>query len=128
MQDLIFGFDVLRKTLKVFRSKTDAIASVQGLEVAEGDWRFFSSDGSPMEAHFSTPAQIFPEKNTYTNGVYTLEPAATGASLSSLLSIVSCEDDAQSGLQTLRDVEQFLIDQALGDSGTPAFGVERAKR
>jgi hypothetical protein len=115
MQGLIFGLDVLCKTLKVFASKAEAVASVKGLEIAEGDWRFFSADGSPMKSHFSTPAQIFPESNTYTNGVYTLEPADTGPNLYTLLSVVSCEDHAQSGLHTLRDVEQFLIDHALGE-------------
>jgi hypothetical protein len=115
LQNLVFGLDLLGKTIVVFSSKASAVANVEGLAIAEGDWRFFSADGSPLEAHFSMPAQIHPERNTYTNGVYTLEPAATGANLFALLSIVACEDQARSGLCTLRDIEQFLLDRTLGE-------------
>jgi hypothetical protein len=113
MHNLVFGFNWVSKTVTVFASKAEAIATVEGLDIAEGDWRFFSADGSPMEAHFSTPARVCSDR--YTNGVYTLEPAASGSNLYTYLSIVACEDDAQSGLRTLRDVEQFLLDQMLGE-------------
>jgi hypothetical protein len=120
MQNLIFAFNGMSKTITVFASKKEAIANVQGLEIAEGNWRFFSADGSPMEANFSIPARIYAERNTYTNGVYTLEPTATGSSLYTLLSIVDCDDHARSGLYTLRDVEQFLLDQITsGDADNP---------
>jgi hypothetical protein len=115
LQSVIFGFDLLTKTLSVFASDADAISLVEGLTIAEGDYRFFSADGAPMKATFSTPARIDPSSNTYSNGIYMLEPAAEGSNLFTLLQIVSCEDHAQSGLKTLRDVEQFLIDQKLRD-------------
>lgn len=111
MQSLVFGFNVTLRSLTIFASKSDAIASVEGIEIAEGDWRFFSASGSPLEAHFSTPPQIHHDRNTYTKGTYSLEPADTGMNLYTLLSMVSCDDQAQSGLSTLRDVEQFLLDQ-----------------
>jgi hypothetical protein len=115
LRNLVFGLDRLGKTITVFSSRADAIASVEGLTIAEGDYSFFSADGSPLEARFSIPARLHPERNTYTNGVYTLEPAATGSNLFTLLSIVDCDDPAQSGLRTLRDVEQFLLDRVLGE-------------
>ena len=114
LRKLVFGLDLPGKTLTIFSSKAGVAATVQGLEVAEGNWRFFAANGSPLEARFSIPARIHPERNTYTNGVYTLE-AATGSNLYTLLSIVACEDHARSGLRTLRDIEQFLLDRTLGE-------------
>jgi hypothetical protein len=113
MQRLVFGFDVLSKSLTVYASKEHAITQVEGLSITEGDWRFFSADGSPLQARFSVPAKVNAENNTYSNGVYTLESSTDGENLFAILSIVECEDRAGSGLLTLRDIEQFLIDQAL---------------
>ena len=113
MRDLIFGLDVLGKTVLVFGSKEQAVAAIEGLAVAEGDWRFFSSDGSPLEARFSVPAEIYFDRGTYTNGTYSLEAGSAGPTLQSILAAVECQDEANSGLLTLRDVEQFLIDRAI---------------
>lgn len=113
LRNIVYGFDVLARELYVFASSEQAIASVEGLTIAEGDYRFFSADGSPMEAHFSVPARVHPERDTYSNGVYTLKPAATGENLLTFLSIIECKDEAASGLATLRDIYEFLTDQAM---------------
>lgn len=110
---LIFGLDIQRKTLSVFSSKEQILEMVEGLSIAEGDWRFFSSDGSALEARFSVPAKIDFQTNTYSNGEYTLEAAPAEPILLSFLQTVACEDKAHSGLLTLQDVEQFLVDQTL---------------
>lgn len=113
MRNLVFGFDILYRQLQIFASKEDAIVAVEGLTIAEGDYRFFSADGSPLEACFSIQPFVNAERNTYSNGKYTLEPILTGTHLSTILAVVECADEAKSGLSTLRDVEQFLIDQSL---------------
>lgn len=115
---VVFGYDINNRSLTVFSSDIEAIAAVEGLVIAEGDYKFFSADGSPLEAVFSIPAQIHFESNTYTNGVYTLRPCNTGDRLYTFLAIVDCNDEAKSGLSTLRDIEQFLIDR----------GIERSKK
>jgi hypothetical protein len=90
LRGVVFGFDVLAKKLEIFASKTEAIASVQGLTIAEGDYLFFSADGAPMEARFSIPPRPpDPVSNTYSNGIYTLESAASGLNLHTFLQIVA---------------------------------------
>lgn len=113
MRSLVFAYSIAGKFLQVYASESEAAAAVVGLEIVEGDWKFFSSNGSPLEADFSIQPRIHPERNTYTKGVYTLKPANAGTNLYTLLSIVECHDDTKSGLSTLRDIEQFLEDQIL---------------
>lgn len=113
MQNLVFGFNILSRRLQIFASKEEAISAVEGLTIAEGDYQFFSADGSPLNAQFLVQPQVHVDRGTYSNGKYTLEPASKGTHLSVILAIVECADHAQSGLSTLRDVDQFLIDQNL---------------
>ena len=115
LRNVVFGYDLLRRYLTVFASEVEAITAIEGLEVAEGDYKFFSCDGSPLEAQFSVPVKINFDSNTYSNGVYTLKPTTKGKNLMAFLRIVECDDPANSGLATLRDIEQFLIDKALGE-------------
>lgn len=113
LRKVIFGYDLLSRSLIVFASEAEAIAAVEGLTIAEGHYKFFSADGSPLEAVFSTPAQIHHGHNTYTNGVYTLKQCNKGAPLQAFLLIAECKDEAKSGLSTLRDIEQFLLDKQI---------------
>lgn len=113
LQRVIFVYDIQSRSLTVFASEAEAIAAIEGLAISEGDYKFFSADGSPLEAVFSIPARIHHDRNTYTNGVYTLKPCNQGEHFFSFLKIVECKDEAKSGLATLRDVEQFLIDLSL---------------
>jgi hypothetical protein len=78
MPDLrVLGFfDTGALRLRVFASEAEVIANVPGMDIAEGDWRFFKSDGSPLEAVFSEEARHFPDRNAYTNGVYALGPGS----------------------------------------------------
>ncbi|HMN74207.1 MAG TPA: hypothetical protein PKA55_20280 [Rhodoblastus sp.] len=113
IQNIVFGLHLPVRRLIVFACKAKAIQFVEELDIAEGDWSFFAADGSPLEAHFSTVPKINHDQNTYENGVYDLRPAMSGANLLDILVVADCQDDASSGLVTLRDVEQFVIDQAL---------------
>lgn len=71
----IYALDVTSRRLHVFSSEAEVKQNCEGLSIVEGDWLFYAADGSPLEVHFSVPARIFPEKNTYTNGEYSLRPA-----------------------------------------------------
>jgi hypothetical protein len=106
---IVFALNILFNTLYVFNSKLDVAEKIEGIEIAEGDWRFFAADGSPMAARFSTPARINPERNTYTNGVYSLE-AASGSKLQDILPTVSAVDSAD--LENVTEVEKFLAKQS----------------
>jgi hypothetical protein len=92
LKQLVFGIHVPMRELLVFDSKEQAMATVEGLSIAEGDWRFFSSDGSALEACFSVQARIHPDRNTYSNGIYTLEAAPGAPGLLSFLATVECKD------------------------------------
>lgn len=71
-----YALDIHDNSLHVFYSEEILKQNCEGLSIAEGDWRFFAKDGSPMEAVFTKPARIFAEKNTYTHGEYFLRPTA----------------------------------------------------
>ena len=58
----------------------EAIEQTPGINVVEQDTFFFASDGSPLEARFSKPAHFHSDGQSYTNGVYSLEPG-TGRTL-----------------------------------------------
>ena len=53
---MIFAFATDEKTLTIFPDEKAAVAFCEGLDVAEGDWLFFATDGSPMDPVFSLPA------------------------------------------------------------------------
>jgi hypothetical protein len=80
----IFAYNTSSRSFRVFESEAEVIASCPGIEIAEGDWLFFSESGACLEAHFSVPASINAERNTYAAGVYTLR-AGKGPALSQFL-------------------------------------------
>ncbi len=73
---MIYALDVTFGRLHLLASEVAVKENCEGLSIVEGDWLFFAADGSPLEAYFSEPARIFPEKNTYTNGKYSLRPTS----------------------------------------------------
>lgn len=68
----VLAFNTSFRTLTIFKSHSEAIKNCPGLEIAEGDWLFFDAKGKPLDPVFSVPAEIHLEKNTYSNGIYTL--------------------------------------------------------
>jgi hypothetical protein len=106
---IVFALNIPFNTLYVFNSKLDVAEKIEGIEIAEGIWRFFASDGSPMAARFSTPARINPERNTYTKGVYSLG-RGSGSKLQEVLPTVSAVDAAE--FENVTDVEKFLAKQS----------------
>lgn len=60
--------------LEVFSSASIAAAKKEGLNIVEGDLRFFASDGSPLKACFSKEPYVDANRKKYFPGVYSLQP------------------------------------------------------
>jgi hypothetical protein len=60
--------------LEIFFSPSIAASNKEGLEIVEGDLRFFAFDGSPLKACFSREPYVDTDSRTYFPGVYSLEP------------------------------------------------------
>ena len=73
--------------LGIFPSAETAIHRYFGLEIVEGDLKFFAADGSPLAANFSKEPS-FPDSGTRTffPGIYTLQPG-TGEDLQTALAM-----------------------------------------
>lgn len=79
---MIFAFATDEKTLMVFPSESEAIAYCEGVDVEEGNWFFFDSDGKPLDAVFTAPNKQ--GSFSMVSGFYILRPSAK-VSVKSLL-------------------------------------------
>jgi hypothetical protein len=70
---MIFVVETEERTLRVFTTEAEAIASCEALDVEAGIWLFWQDDGAPLEPVFTVPNKrgLFAVKN----GVYRLQPA-----------------------------------------------------
>lgn len=106
---VVIAYNTVFNALYRFPSANDVVSNIEGIEIAESDWLFFSEDGSPMEAIFSVPARINPEKHTYSNGVYSLKKTS-GQTLHDTMSNVPKEREKSGNLYTPDNLRAFLID------------------
>lgn len=60
--------------LEIFFSASIAAAKKEGLNIVEGDLRFFAFDGSPLKACFSKEPYVDTDRKKYYSGVYSLKP------------------------------------------------------
>ena len=69
---MVYALSTDDGALHVFPSAAGAVSYCEGYDVAGGLWRFFSADGTPLEAVFSEEAR----KHSFTvsHGVYALKP------------------------------------------------------
>ena len=70
---MVFSLETDENTLYVFPDEKSAIAYCEGVDVADGLWVFFGSDGCPLEPVFTEPAYC--QGFTASNGKYFLRPA-----------------------------------------------------
>lgn len=70
---MLFALSTDDRTLMVFGDTADAAAYCEGLDVAEGGWRFWDATGAPLEAAFAEPAVR--GRLLAANGRYALVPA-----------------------------------------------------
>jgi len=103
---MIFAMDTVYFGLYVLDSEAAAIALCPGLEVAEGDWQFFASDGSALEPDFSVPAYVDTKRLKYGNGIYSLR-AGAGTMLQEMLHKVAVVHGLTE-FQTAEDVKVLL--------------------
>lgn len=83
---MLFALATDDQSLLVFPSSDAAIAHCEGIDVADGGWRFWGSSGEPLEAVFSTPAST--GRLLVGGGVYTLVPSSQALPLQQSLSRV----------------------------------------
>lgn len=71
---MIFAVETEERSLMVFPSEAAAVAYCEGLDAEAAVWLFWASDGSALEAEFTTPNKrgLF----VVGNGTYHLVPAA----------------------------------------------------
>lgn len=70
---MLFALSTDDRTLLVFDDAAEAVTHCEGLDVAEGGWRFWDARGAPLDAAFAEPAargRLFTA-----NGRYALVPA-----------------------------------------------------
>jgi hypothetical protein len=101
---MIFALLIDNGGLQAFSSATDAASHCKGLAVRDGEWYFFSDDGSPLDAKFERPT---PKGQPLAgSGTYTLQRAMSGLWLQERLAQVKSVKGC--GLATLPEVVELL--------------------
>ena len=99
----VFALDGDDGALHAFASIADAVAHCKGVDVADGFWRFFDEDGSPLEARWeglAAPADGVPFS------AYNLERAMGGKWLQERLDQITSVSG--SGVATIADLVELL--------------------
>lgn len=52
---MIFAYSTDDQTLTAFRTESEAVAYAEGIDVEDGVWRFFGSDGVELVPQFQRP-------------------------------------------------------------------------
>ena len=90
--------------LRAFSSIAEAVAHCKGVDVADGYWRFFAEDGSPLEAQWERLAE--PGNDAHVFGAYTLVRAMSGKWLQERLAEVATVEGC--GLSTVEELTEVL--------------------
>ena len=87
---MIFALSTDDRTLTAFPTEADAIAYCEGVDVEDGVWLFFASDGKPLAPRFTTANRhgLF----SVVSGSYVLDPASSGVHLRDVLKGVAAVD------------------------------------
>jgi hypothetical protein len=103
---VVFALNTVSLTLYSFESETEAIARCPGIEVAEGDWLFFSDEGYPLKPTYSIPPYVSAERGKYYDGVYSLIRSA-GVGLSKIITDAHIVDEC-SRFNSVEEIREFL--------------------
>jgi hypothetical protein len=99
-----FALDRDNGALQAFASIVEAVAHCKGVDVADGFWRFFAEDGSPLDAQWERPVE--PESDDHAFGPYTLVRAMSGLwlqeRLAEVVTVTGC------GLGTVEELAETL--------------------
>jgi hypothetical protein len=101
---VIFALATDDRGLTAFPGKLEAIAYCEGVDVRDGGWLFFASDGSPLVPRFAKP-----QANGFfavPDDRYVLEGAAEGLYLRDVVGTVTYVEGC--GLQSIGDVLRHI--------------------
>lgn len=101
---MIFAFATDDRGLIAFTSEREAVAYCEGLDVEEGRWQFYASDGRRLVARF-THANVRGRVGA-ASGAYVLEPGDESAALRTLLDDVAYVEGC--GLSSVADVRRVI--------------------
>ena len=90
---MIFALATDENTLFVFATATDAIAYCEGIDVEDGDWRFWDMAGNALAAEFLTTNSR--SGFTVGSGSYRLAPVSGQSTLGESLSSIGQISDSQ---------------------------------
>lgn len=96
---MVFALDMDDGTLLAFASVIEAVAHCKAVDVEDGYWRFYSEDGSPLDARFEPGDAALPR-------AYTLERAMAGLWLQERLPKVATVGGC--GLATVGELVEVL--------------------
>lgn len=104
VRSMILAFTTDDRTLHVFPNEAEATAYAEGIDVEDGLWLFFSQDGGPLEAVFTTPNKR--GWLTVGSGAYRLQRASSkqGAHLTDLLPRVEAVAGELSSVEPVREL------------------------
>ena len=102
---MIFVFSQDDRGLEVFATETEAIQSCEGIDVEDGNYLFWDNTGSPLSPVFTKPNER--GKFVVVSGEYSLQPAAEGEQMNSVLSQVAYLE-ANNWFSKLDDVQKHL--------------------
>ena len=98
--------------LSIYNSESELQGVCEGIDVEEGVFQFFGSNGEPLEAQFYEPnkkGKIIGPVGWVVSGKYTLVPSAEGKRktlLQSLEVVVGLEENSH--FHSLDEVKRFL--------------------
>ena len=96
---MVFALDMDDGTLLAFASAAEAVAHCKAVDVEDSYWRFYSEDGSPLDARFAPGDAALPR-------AYTLERAISGLWLQERLPKVVTVSGC--GLATVEELVEML--------------------
>lgn len=101
---MIFALATDDRSLIAFPSEKEAVAYCEGIDVEEGNWQFFASDGRCLVARFTRPN--VKGRFAVVSGHYVLEPGDESAGLQTALDNVAYVEGC--GLESVADVRRLL--------------------
>lgn len=111
--------------LSIYYSESELHGACEGIDVEEGVFQFFGSDGEPLKAQFNEAnkkGNIFGPLGWVVSGKYTLVPTKEGKEttlLQALEAVIGLETNAH--FQSLDEVKRFLTTApSKGPSGRDA--------
>ena len=102
---MVFALATDENTLKVFKDQAEAISYCEGVDVEDGVWLFFDTDGQALEPVITNPTRR--GTFTVTSGTYLLRRTEDRPHLSQRLHEIT-NIEPWGDMKTLADVQRLL--------------------